>query len=247
MKQTSRMFLMALLVLALCSGSALAAIWSSTSMSYLQGSGYELASSEDASIMTLEHASGWAYGDNFLFLDIFQPFDKDLSLYGEWHPRLSLGKMFKQNMAFGPVTDVFLAGETNFGSNAFQNTRIYLYGLGFNLDIPKFNFVSLNVYLRDNMAFEDDTSWQISPAWSIPFNIGEAQLTCGGFLDYMAADNDNAKDNILFVPQILLDVGAFHDNPGRLFVGIEYQYWKNKYGVDGIDDNLVQAMAKWFF
>ena len=35
--------------------------------------------------------------------------------------------------------------------------------------------------------------------------------------------------------------------PGNLFVGVEYQYWKNKYGVDGVDENVVQMMAKWFF
>ncbi|PIE76477.1 ion channel protein Tsx [bacterium DOLJORAL78_65_58] len=222
----------------------MAAQWSSTSVSFLKGSGYELASSEDATIMTLEHASGWEYGDNFFFLDVFQPFDTGNALYGEWHPRLNLGKVFNRNMAFGPVSDVLLAGEINYGCGG---TRVYLYGAGFNLNIPKFNFFSLNIYARDNVGANGDMTFQISPAWNIPFNVGSARFECGGFLDYSGADTDHSEAQLLFVPQVLLDLGNFQDAPGRIYAGIEYQYWKNKYGVDGFDDNLVQAMVKWFF
>lgn len=243
MTKMTRIFMIALVLVVASSSAALAGIWSSTSMSYLQGSGYELASSEDASILTLEHASGWAYGDNFLFLDIFQPFDTDISQYGEWHPRLSMGKISKSSMAFGPVKDVLLATEINFG----DGVRAYLYGIGLDFDIPHFSFFSLNMYIRDNPGIENETTYQISPAWNVPFNLGGTKWTFGGFLDYTAAEGDNQEDQVLFVPQLLLDVSNFADAPGNLYVGVEYQYWKNKYGVDGVDENVVQMMAKWFF
>ena len=231
-----------ILVLAMA-GSALAAQWSSTSMSFLKGSGYDVTSSEDATIMTLEHASGWEYGDNFLFIDFFQPFDVDTSIYGEWHPRVSFGKLTDKKLAFGPVTDVLLAGEINLG----YHKRVYLYGVGLNLNIPKFDFFALNIFLRDDMDFEGESTFQISPSWRIPFHIGKARFECGGFLDYSGAEGEGREAQLLFVPQVLLDVGNFKGAPKRIYAGIEYQYWQNKYGLDGREDNLVQAMVKWFF
>jgi len=117
--------LTALVILALGSGLAPAATWSNTSVSFLKGSGYELASSEDATIITLEHASGWRYGDNFFFFDIFQPFDIDTGIYGEWHPRFSFGKITNSDLGFAFVKDVLLATELNAG----DNWRAYLYGV----------------------------------------------------------------------------------------------------------------------
>jgi nucleoside-specific outer membrane channel protein Tsx len=245
MKKTARILMISLVLLALGSGPALAAIWSSTNMQYLYGSGYELASSEDASIITLEHASGWKYGDNFFFFDIFQPFDKDNDIYGEWHPRLSFGKMTGNSWAFGPVKDVLVATELNVGTA----WRAYLYGAGFDLDLPHFAFFSVNFFLRKefNSAFDVEYStYQISPSWSLPFNLGNARFDFTGFLDYAGSDGD-FKANLLTAPQLLLDVGNFSGKPGNFFVGVEYQYWKNKYGVDGIDESVAQLMAKWYF
>lgn len=252
MKKMTRIF-MIMLVLILAGTSAMAAQWSSTSVSLLKGSGYALASSEDATIMTIEHASGWKYGDNFFFLDVFQPFDKDTSHYFEWHPRLSFGKMTQKDFSFGPVKDVSIATELNVSHGG----RVYLYGLGFDLDIPHFSFFNVNFYIRDNPAIEGDQTFQISPYFNIPFTIGDLKFNYGGFLDYAGAEGDG-EANTLTATQLLLDVSDFAGAPGNLFVGVEYQYWMNKYGVeDGKDlgeagelnaqDNLVQLMVKWFF
>jgi len=183
MKKTTRIFMITLLLLVISSSAAFAGIWSSTSMSILKGSGYELASSEDATILTLEHASGWAYGDNFIFFDMFQPFDTDPSIYGEWHPRFSFGKISKSDLGFGPVKDVLLATELNIGCG----NRAYLYGLGFDFEIPHFSFFAINFYIRDNPSIEGETTYQISPSWNIPFNLGGTKRTFGGSLDYTGA------------------------------------------------------------
>jgi nucleoside-specific outer membrane channel protein Tsx len=243
MAKSTRIFMIALLVLATGIGTATAAQWSTTSMSLLKGSGYDLTSSEDATIMTLEHASGWKYGDSFLFFDIFQPFDKDTSIYGEWHPRLSFGKMTQKSYAFGPVKDVLLATELNVG----YHNRVYLYGLGFDFDIPHFKFFTINVFMRDAVREGNEATWQISPSWNIPFTIGSARFECGGFIDYSGADSDMSESQLIIVPQVLLDVSNFAGAPQNFYVGIEYQYWQNKYGVKDAEDNLVQAMAKWVF
>jgi hypothetical protein len=50
----------------------------------------------------------------------------------------------------------------------------------------------------------------------------------------------------LFQPQVRLDLGEVLGNKaGKLFAGIEYQYWKNKLGEKGMDDNTLQMLIVW--
>lgn len=51
--------------------------------------------------------------------------------------------------------------------------------------------------------------------------------------------------NLLLVPQLRLDLGALWDWPGRLEAGVEYSYWRNKFGIDGVVESVVQPMVKW--
>jgi len=219
-----------------------AADWSSTAACLLYGSGYQMTASEDQTILTLEHASGWTYGDNFFFFDIGQPFDMDTTVYGEWHPRLSLGKMTRRNMGFGFVKDVLIATELNVG----EGWRAYLYGVGFDLTIPHFQFFALNLFIRDEIPFDASPTFQISPSWNLPFTLGSARFEFRGFLDYAGSHGDGVA-HLLMQPQLLLDLGHFSSRSDKLYAGIEYQYWNNKYGVDGVKDNLVQIMGKWVF
>jgi nucleoside-specific outer membrane channel protein Tsx len=247
MKKSVKIILLSLVLLTFGTGSALAAIWSSTNMQLLYGSGYELASSEDATIITIEHASGWKYGDNFFFFDIWQPFDKDTNIYGEWHPRFSLGKMTGSDMSFGFVKDVLIATELNVERFTYgAGWRAYLYGVGFDLNIPHFDFFAINFFIRDDMTIADDRTFQISPSWNIPFTLGELRFEFGGFLDYSGAEGDG-EAQLLTAPQLLLDVSNFKGSPRNFYIGMEYQYWKNKYGVDGADESVAQLMAKWVF
>ncbi len=247
MSRSLKTSLVAVIILLAGPVMALAADWSSTSMSILHGSDYKLASSEEATILTVEHASGWQYGDNFFFFDLWQPFDKDSGIYGEWHPRLSFGKLTGKDMSFGPVRDVLLATELNIG----DGWRAYLYGVGFDLDIPHFNFFSINFFIREDPFIEGESTFQISPSWSLPFTLGKAQFDFTGFLDY-AGTEGTAEANLLTAPQLLLNVGSLSGEAGTLWVGVEYQIWTNKYGVkssDAVDsdENVAQLMAKWFF
>lgn len=227
------------------SSLAVAADWSTTSVSALYGTDHKVSSRSEMTIITLEHASGWKYGDNFFFFDSYQPMEDGTTIYGEWHPRLSFGKITGRDTSFGPVKDVLLASEINMG----EGVRIYLYGLGFDLDIPHFAFFSVNVFIRDDNNSED-TTYQISPSWNLPFTIGQANFEFGGFVD-IAGEEGAAKANILAQPQLLLDLGHFWGKDRTLYVGTEYQYWNKKYGLDLPDDasseSFAQFMVKWVF
>ena len=136
---------------------------------------------------------------------------------------------------------MLLAAPINTGSNF----RAYLYGAGLDFDLPGFAFLQLNVYLRDDASLPGST-WQITPVWLYPFSAGAAKLSLGGFMDYAGAEG-GSRANLLIVPQLLLDLGALWQLPGALYAGVEYSYWRNKFGLARLTEQVVQPMIKWTF
>ncbi len=219
--------------------------WSSTNLQYHYGTDYELGDKE-RTLITLEHASGWKYGDNFFFVDITNP-DRtgeqtQTSWYGEISPRFSIGKMTGKDLSAGIIQDFLITTTMEMG----EGFHTYLYGVAVDLKLPKFNFFQINWYVRNEVTFGTDLGQQITLAWGMPFAIGKAQFSFEGFFDY-AWDVGPSKDNIVTQPRLLLDVGSLWDAPGVFQAGIEYQIWRNKFGIDGIDENFPELMVKWIF
>lgn len=218
--------------------------WSTTNFQYHYGTDYELGD-EKRTLITLEHANGWKYGDNFFFVDITNPNREGeftgTSTYSEIAPRLSLGKISSVDLSLGIFSDVLLATTLETGEG-FHN---YLYGIGTNLKLPGFKFFEVNWYIRDEKTF-GNKGQQITLAWGMPFSLGKAQFSFEGFFDY-AWDLDASEDNIVSQPRLLLDVGSLFGSPGSFQAGIEYQIWRNKFGIKGIDESFPELMVKWIF
>ena len=227
------------LALAAVAPAALAADWSNTNAQVLTGSSYEVGA-PDRSILTLEHASGWAYGDNFFFFDVTNPDQAGTALYGEFAPRLSLGKVSGSDLSFGPIQDVLLAAQLNSGTDF----RAWLFGAGIDLKLPGFAFFQLNAYARDDVSLPG-TTWQLTAVGLVPIDLGGAKLSLGGFVDYAGAEG-TGKANVLVVPQFLLDLGALWGAPGHFHAGVEYSYWKNKFG-DRVTERVAQPMIRCTF
>src|SRR5688572_18355017 len=96
--------------------------FATTNVQFLYGGGFHdtyygySTPSGDLFTATVEHLSTWNYGDNFLFVDglfgnhtdyLGKRTGKHAKAYGEWTPRLSLSKLTKRPIQFGPVTDVY--------------------------------------------------------------------------------------------------------------------------------------------
>jgi len=240
-----RSLLILALVGVLFAGTAVASDWETTNLQVLYGDGFKVLPPEARTIFTFEHASGWKYGDNFFFFDVTEPMANETSIYGEWHPRFSFRKMLSKEPGTGFLQDVLIATELNVENNG-ASWRAYLYGIGFDLKIPGFAFFAINFMVRDDMTIKDDSTFQISPAWSVPFNLGRTAWDFRGFLDYAGAEGEG-EYQLLTQPQLLLNLSSLWAESGRLWIGVEYQYWKNKYGIDGVDENFVQVMGKWDF
>lgn len=215
-----------------------ATLWNETNIQYLWGGKFKLPDNSSQSTITIEHANAWKYGDNFLFFDVTNPTDENTSIYGELSPRLSIGKITGLDLSAPFVKDVLVAGTLEVGQG-FHN---YLYGVGFSLNLPGFNFADLNVYLR-NDPNRDGTTYQVTPCWQFPFTVGKAGMIFEGFTD-IAGGEGNSAFNIDAQPRLLLDLGKFWDAPNSVYVGTEIMYWHNKYGVKGVNEFAPQAMVK---
>ena len=213
--------------------------WQSNSLTYLWGQNYAV-NPEIQQTFTFEHADGWKYGDNFLFVDnTFYNGKPDsqaghFGLYGEFTPRLSLGKISGQKFEFGPIKDVLLAMTYEFGKG---NVESYLIGPGFDLAIPGFDYFQLNFFQRHPDGTRPGNNvWQITPVWSYTIPVRGSDILIDGYMDWVVDSDKNARGtyhaNLHFNPQIKYDLGkAMSMGEKQLYVGIEYDYWKNKYGI----------------
>ncbi|PUE59989.1 outer envelope protein [Limnohabitans curvus] len=81
-----------------------------------------------------------------------------------------------------------------------------------------------------------DAHPMLSASWAIPFNVASLPLSFEGFANYIAPKGKNefggdtaAETNIDM--QVMYDMSGAVGSKAKTFkVGVEYQYWKNKFG-----------------
>ena len=220
--------------------------WTDTNVQLLTGDGFELGTSH-RSTFTLETAGGWHYGESYLFVDVYQRDDVGVEVYGEWYPRLSLNKITEREISFGIIKDFSLVGGINAGNEPSEDPfTAYFLGVGVSLDFLDAEFISLDIMARkpDDV---NSTGIQITPAWSIPFNVGRYKFKFRGFADWVNANGSGGVSYLLTQPQLVLDVGDLFGQSGKIFAGIEYWYWHNKFGIDGVSEDAAQALIIYQF
>ena len=222
-------------------------LWQNNSLSYLYGKNFAVDAGEIQQTITLEHASGWTWGDLFLFVD--NKWYNGLSggaghtYYGEFQPRLSLGKLSGRELSIGLLKDVLIAAQYERGesNDAGVPNQAYLLGPGFDLAVPGFDRFALNIYYRkpDGARGKASGQWQVTPVWAMTFPVGKSDLLFDGYIDWAVNDvgtkgtSNYVASNLQINPQLKYDLGkAMGWAPGKLYVGVEYLYWSNKYGID---------------
>jgi len=217
--------------------------WNAFNVQALYGSTFELGP-EKVETLTVEWANGWTYGDNFIFADVTRPFENGSAIYGEWAPRLSIAKLVGQGFPQGFVHDVLLSSTLELG----EGLTNYLIGGAIDFAIPGFNFFQINGYLRENPDLPGVT-WQMTVAWDAAFKIGHLHWAFLGYFDWAGSEGIAGtlayeKRNFQVQPQLLLDLGDLMGRPNKLFGGVEWLYWQNKFGVSGVNESVIQAMIK---
>ncbi|WP_296402364.1 DUF5020 family protein [Psychrobacter sp.] len=217
--------------------------FSDTSISALYGSDYELVEDGELTTVTLEHVSAHDWGGVFFFVDRHQGDKNDegatfKETYGELSPKFKLG-----NYKNGLIKQINLAGTYEFGSNSsgFSQDN-YLVGIGvdLNLPIPNMKYASATLYHAFNDNTDDDQQITLTYGWE------KNNVVLEGYVDY-AFNNDDREDNIHINPQIKYNLQDALDIDNRLEVGVEYSYWNNKYGIDGVNQSAPSALVKFHF
>ncbi|MCM8534378.1 MAG: DUF5020 family protein [Lentisphaeraceae bacterium] len=213
------------------------------SISFLHGNDYKFGE-RDKSIFTLEHFSAWEWGDVFSFADYIIEDHGENKTYWEIQPRFSLSYLTGKKLTLGIIKDVLIATEYNASDKGF---KAYLAGIGFKLDLSKLGFkhFNLNLYYRNEIGHNGDT-YQITVNWNYPIHINNYKFNVGGFADFAGRESTKAE-NLLFVPQIVMDVGDLFNKPNQLYMGVEYSNWNNKFGVKGVNEELFQFLIKYHF
>lgn len=259
------------LAFSLCAAAALtlsagahAADWSDTEISVLHGKKFHDNDNDvdiAKTIVTLQHASGYKYGRNFFFVDMIKSDGADNhagEVYGEYYHTLSVTKLAGKDWSKNLVKDIGITGGLNYGSknNEFgSNPKILLLGPTFDLNVPGFAFFNVDVLAyKDTGTFsgfgggrlcgDSDVTYQITPAWLLPFSLGSAKFSFTGFVD-LIGNHGTCERQILAQPQLRWDVGNHMGKPDTVFLGLEYQYWHNKFGIDGRKESFPQLMLNW--
>lgn len=221
--------------------------WSATNVQALYGDNFELAE-QQRQTMTVEHIHGWKYGSNFFFVDLYN--NQGTEVYAEVYSYLSLNKITGRDLSFGPVKDISLVAGINISNRPEADSfKAYLAGVQLDLGNKYFDYLSLDIKAYKNDDVSGLYGIEVTPVWSLPFNIGPAKFKFRGFVDFRTANtNANKNFSMLAQPQLLYDVGdLFNWRSDTLYVGTEYSYWFAKYGIEGLNESAFQAMVIGFF
>lgn len=213
------------------------------------------------SIVNLNHVSGYKYGTNFFNADLLMSDSKDPASVGSnsgaqeiyivYRHTLDFSKISGKSLSFGPVRSVGFTGgfDVNTKDDAGYNSkkRMLVAGPTVMIDVPGFLNVSLLQLWESNAPYNGFTkthterySYDPHPmlnlAWGIP--IGSLPLSFEGYANFIAAKGKNefgadtkAETNIDM--QVMYDLSSLVGAAPKTFkLGLEYQYWKNKFGND---------------
>lgn len=210
------------------------------------GDGFHLGAnglhSTTRTTLTFEQYTLFDWGDLFYFVDLnkdHQGTGSKNSHYAEAWLHLSgkaMGLTFPEG-AF--VKDV----GPDFGINHGEDFLVIAPGVRADLNVSGFSVLTAGAYVYNNVDDpydrDLDATYQITFVWDYPFKIGNENLSIRGFADFIGEQGDGFESQIVFSPQLRWDVGK----EGGTILGLEYTYYKNKYGVNDVDDNSVSVFA----
>jgi hypothetical protein len=230
------------------------------------------ASDIKKNIVNLNHVSGYKYGTNFFNADLLLSDAKDPAgasstngaqeVYIVYRHTLDLEKLVGSPFKAGPLRGmgVTFGFDANAKTDAGYNSkkRMAVAGPTLMFDVPGFLNVSLLALWESNAPYNSFSntstprySYKVHPmltaAWSIP--IGGLPLAFEGFANVITAKGKNefggdtaAETNLDM--QLMYDVSTLFGGKNTFKLGIEYQYWKNKFGNDASGPAGSGAFAK---
>lgn len=82
--------------------------------------------------------------------------------------------------------------------------------------------------------------------YGVPLTIAGQEFLFDGFADWSSQESDHAAE-LNWTSQWKWNAGKLFSPDTRLYLGIEYSYWINKFGIKNIDEKNVSALVKYHF
>jgi hypothetical protein len=237
---------------------AIAEEWSDTSVGWTYGTQYrEPTNPKDVSknILNFQHAGGYKYGTNFFNVNFLMSDSTDPAsgnagtgaqeAYAVYRNTVNLSKLTGGTYKFGFVRDIgaTFGFDYNTKNNGYgSRKRMLVAGPTLMIDVPGHLEVSALAMFESNAPngingrYTYDTHGALDVAWGIP--IGDSPFSFQGILQVIAPKGkdefgSDTKTETLLDAAIMLDVGRVIGSAKNTFkVGLQYQYWKNKFGDD---------------
>lgn len=248
---------------------ALAAEWSDTSINYSYGTKFrEPFNPSDVAKnrVGLVHVSGYKYGTNLIVANFLMSDSKDpgsgttagaQEVYAFYRNTVNLGKVTGKDYKFGWVkgVGVTFGFDVNTKNNGYgSKKREFVLGPTLMMDVPGMLEVSLEVSKESNAPngvparYTYKTFPTLDVAWGIP--LGGSGFSFEGFALFLGAKGNDefgaaTKAETHIVPKLMYDLsGAMGTSKGTFKVGLEYEWWKNKFGNDASGPAGSGAFAK---
>ena len=226
--------------------------WLDTSLTLLPYGWKYRVDPDEQTTMTLEHAHESVIGDLFFFVDgtrfYSSPGDDYWSWYGEFSPRFSLGKILQKDLSFTffrrslfEFKDALLAVQYERGEDP-DEAEATLVGLGFDLDVReagllgrlgKEKYVQLNLYARAELTETQRNGFrdmQVTMVAAYPFEVGPSRFLIDGYFDWVTGIGPE-QSSFHLNPQIKLDLGHYWGKSEIVYVGVELDFWWDKYQI----------------
>ena len=186
------------------------------------------------STITFEHFRTFSLGDFYMFVDAMEGEKFDgvkYDLYTEISPRLSLSKLSNTQLSLGILSDFYIAAQINMGSDY----KAYLLGVGTDVKLSGFAFVSLNLYHKHTNLHED--TYQLSLAYSTKDFYN---LHWEGFIDITGRDVNTQN-------QFLFKFYEQQESAESAYIGCEWLYYDYNFQGTTAHTDVLQAMVKYKF
>ena len=245
-------------VLSLAATGAQAANWSDTYIGYRFGTSFaEPFNLNDIkkNIFNFNHVSGYNYGSNFFNVDFLMSDKADgngtanggaQETYVVYRHTLDMAKITGMNLSFGPIKTInaTVGFDWNAKADGGYNSkkRMLVAGPTFAINIPA-GFLNVGLYQlwesqakADTPRYHYDAHPMLNLVWGIPLGK-ETGFSFEGFANFITSKgksenlvSDTAAETNIDM-QVMYDASSFIGAKPKTFkVGIEYQYWKNKFG-----------------
>jgi nucleoside-specific outer membrane channel protein Tsx len=222
---------------------------------------------DNTTILTVQNASGYKWGDFFGFVDFLKGDDSevnhfnDYDAYGEMYINFSSSKLLGINFGKGLLRDIGYVQGFNFDADA--NVYKILPGIRLSWNIPGFAFLN-----TDWMAYLDSSSGVKLGTFNAPaesdsamldvnfatksFRIAGQYFNFEGHVEFVAPRQNEFGEGVAWYifgqPQFRWDAGyALFGRRDHFFIGTEYQIWVHKLGEKETNESAFQALGVWRF